>query len=252
MRDDTQEPTPPGRTLSDRVGISWRSAFRDVFLIVVSILIAFSLEAWWAGQETAAGERAALGAVRDDLQAARLELDSVLVRNERVVSSISGVLAMTPSEIESLAPDSALSIHRDSFGGGLPFDPSTGALQGLLSAGTLSDIRNRRLAAELSSWPGLLDEIEEDQAFIIDSFKRLQAVLVETGTLESSMVHYGLLEGPPAMTANQAPSTLLTGDRNRGELVRHMQSVWGLHRELADVDSRLDALLNALDAELGG
>ena len=106
--------------------------------------------------------------------------------------------------------------------------------------------------AELSSWPGLMDEIEEDQTFIIDSFNRLQAVRVETGTLESSMVHFGLLEGPPAMTANQVLSTLLTGDRNRGELVRHMQSVWGLQRELADVDNRLDALLNALDAELGG
>jgi hypothetical protein len=251
MREGIEDPSPAGRTIIDRIGISWRSAFRDVFLIVTSILIAFSLEAWWAGQETIAEERAALAAVRDDLRAARLELDSVLVRNDRVVKAISDVLAMTSAEIESLATDSALSLVISAYGGGLTFDPSTGALQGLLSAGTLSDIRNHRLAAELSSWPGLLDEIEEDQSFIIDSFNRLQAVRVETGTLESSMVHYGLLEGPPGMTVNRVLATLLTGERNRGELVRHLQSVWGLQRELAEVDTRLDALLSSLDAELG-
>ena len=45
-------------------------------------------------------------------------------------------------------------------------------------AGTLGDIRDHVLAAELSAWPGLMDEIDEDQVFIIDSYNRLQEVRV--------------------------------------------------------------------------
>ena len=52
-------------TLIQRVGESWGSAFRDMVLIVSSILIAFSLEAWWDSRSTLHAERAALSAVRD-------------------------------------------------------------------------------------------------------------------------------------------------------------------------------------------
>ena len=251
MTDPDRWAAPARRTLIERIGISWRSAFRDVALIVVSILIAFALEAWWDGQRTLAEERAALAAVRDDLRAARLELDSVLLRNERVVEAVAVVLALSEAEILSLPPDSALQLTIRSYGGGLTFDPTTGALQGLLSAGTLSDIRNHRLAAELSAWPGLMDEIEEDQAFIIDSFNRLQEVRVRTGTIESSMVHYGYLQGPAALAETEVLARLVNSDSIRGELVRHMASVGGLLYELGDVDVRLDALLARLDAELG-
>jgi hypothetical protein len=215
--------TAAGDSLVERIGASWRYAFRDIVLIVVSILIAFALEAWWDGRRTLAEEGAALAAVRDDVRAARIELDSVLLRNERVLDAAGTLLTLTAPEIMTLAPDSALRLLGSGYGGGLTFDPSTGALQGLLSAGTLSDIRNHRLAAGLSAWPGLMDEIEEDQVFIIDSFNRLQDVRVRTGTLESSMVHYGLLPGPARFSETEVLGRLLDGDANRGELLRHMQ-----------------------------
>jgi len=251
MTDEGRRPISPAGSLVDRIGISWRSAFRDVFLIVVSILIAFGLEAWWDGQRTLAEERAALSAVRDDLRAARLELDSVMLRNERVIAVARVVLTLSPTEIASLPPDSALQLTRGAYGGGLTFDPTTGALQGLLSAGTLSDIRNGRLAADLSAWPGLLDEIEEDQAFIIDSFNRLLELRVGTGTIESSLVHIGMLPGPAPLAEVEVLARLADGDANRGELLRHMMSVRGLQDELAEVDVRLDSMLEQLDAELG-
>ncbi len=58
MTDDT------AGTLVDRLGRSWGSSFRDIFLIVASILIAFGLEAWWDGQRTLDVERAALSSVQ--------------------------------------------------------------------------------------------------------------------------------------------------------------------------------------------
>ena len=238
-------------TLIQRVGESWGSAFRDMVLIVSSILIAFSLEAWWDSRSTLHEERAALSAVRDDFRAARQELDSVLVRNERVVETVGVALALNSEDVARLAPDSALQLLHYAYGGGLTFDPPTGALQALLFAGTLGDIRNHILAAELSAWPGLMDEIDEDQVFIIDSFNRLQDIRVRTGTMEQSMIFRGLLPGPAKMSQSEVLAALLAAPQDRGILAHHMASVQGLLDELGDVDRRLDALLEQLDAELG-
>jgi hypothetical protein len=220
-------------------------------LIVASILIAFSLEAWWDGRRTLDEERAALSAVRDDFRAARQELDSVLVRNEKVVAAVSGVLSMNPENLAKLNPDSAFTLLRYGFGGGLTFDPPTGALQALLYAGTLGDIRNQALAAELSAWPGLMDEIEEDQVFIIDSFNRLQQIRVHTGTLEQSLILQEILPGSARMTMGDVLAALISEPEDRENLALHMLSIAGLLMELEDVDRRLDALLEQLDAELG-
>ena len=135
--------------------------------------------------------------------------------------------------------------------GGLTFDPPTGALQALLYAGTLGDIRNHVLAAELSAWPGLLDEIDEDQVFIIDSYNRLQEIRVHTGTLEQSLILQGVLPGPAEITTGEVLAALLSESEDRETLARHMLSIGGLLMELEDVDRRLDALLEQLDAELG-
>lgn len=238
-------------TLIQRVGESWGSAFRDMVLIVASILIAFSLEAWWDSHRTLAEERAALSAVRDDFRAARRELDTVLVRNEKVVEAVGVVLAMNPEDVAKLDSDSAQALMRYAYGGGLTFDPPTGALQALLFAGTLGDIRNHTLAAELSAWPGLMDEIDEDQVFIIDSYNRLQEIRVHTGTLEQSLILQGVLPGPAEMTTGEILAALLSESEDRETLARHMLSIGGLLMELEDVDRRLDALLEQLDAELG-
>jgi len=238
-------------TLMQRVGESWGSSFRDMVLIVASILIAFSLEAWWDGRRTLDKERAALSAVRDDFGAARQELDSVLVRNERVVETVGVVLRMNPESLAKLDPDSAHALLRYGFGGGLTFDPPTGALQALLNAGTLGDIRNQALAAALSAWPGLMDEIDEDQVFIIDSFNRLQEIRVHTGTLEQSLILQGILPGPARMTMGEVLTALISESKDRENLALHMMSIAGLLMELEDVDRRLDVLLEQLDAELG-
>lgn len=238
-------------TLIQRIGATWGSAFRDMVLIVASILIAFSLEAWWDSRRTLDEERAALSAVREDFRAARQELDSVLVRNEKVVEVVGVVLAMNPEEIAKLDSDSVHALLRYAYGGGLTFDPPTGALQALLYAGTLGDIRNRVLAAELSAWPGLMDEIDEDQVFIIDSYNRLQDIRVHTGTIEQSLILQGILPGPAEMTTGEVLAALLSESEDRETLARHMLSIGGLLMELEDVDRRLDALLEQLDAELG-
>jgi len=61
----------------------------------------------------------------------------------------------------------------------------------------------------------------------------------------------GALPGPALKSEPEILAILLTGSENRGTLALHIMSVIGLQDELDDVDQRLDALLEKLDAELG-
>jgi len=74
---------------------------------------------------------------------------------------------------------------------------------------------------------------------------------VHTGTLEQSLILQGILPGPAEMTIVEVLEELLSESEDRENLARHMQSIAGLLMELEEVDLRLDALLEQLDAELG-
>ena len=99
--------TDPTGMIMDRIGRSWRSAMRDVFLIVVSILIAFGLDAWWSGRMALEEERLALSAIRADFGAARVELDSVLLLNAADARAITALLSLDQTSIRNLGHDSA-------------------------------------------------------------------------------------------------------------------------------------------------
>jgi hypothetical protein len=238
-------------TLLDRVGVSWRSSLRDVLLIVVSILIAFGLDAWWDGRVARGEERSVLVAVREDFRAARLELDSVLARNERDVTTITALLSMNLSRSEQLSPDSAATLLAPAVFGGLTFDPSMGAVQALLSGGLLNQIQNNELAAALAAWPGAIDEIQEDQGFLIETWKDLRDWAARRGLLTSVLPYLrGLEPSASDLSAGEILRELVADDEGRQLLAAQTISLIGLLDELRDVDARLDDLLSLLDEEL--
>ena len=95
--------------LLDRIGSNWRDAGRDVVLIVVSILIAFSVDAWWGRTLDRRADEAEARALRDELAAGRESLASTLAGLERAAAATDDVLAlMGPSApapgVEELFP----------------------------------------------------------------------------------------------------------------------------------------------------
>ena len=53
-------------SLLDRFATTWRDAGRDVVLIVVSIMIAFALDAWWDGLGERKAQREQVEALRSE------------------------------------------------------------------------------------------------------------------------------------------------------------------------------------------
>lgn len=232
----------------DRVGVSWGHALRDVLLIVVSIMIAFSLDAWWDGKARIAQEHEALTALHSELEASRIELDSVVVHNELLVARARLLLDLDRSSIERLNRDSLVFAY-GGLNGGMTFDPSVGAIDAIL-AGGLDLVTEVRLRAAIAAWPGMLREIEVDQWAIVERWEKLSDALIEAELridyldirLEGATVETGLLGEFVAKTVEDPVV--------RQRVAALAASVMGLLDELRDVEYRLDALEAMVAEEL--
>lgn len=239
-------------SVMQRIGRSWRGALLDIVLIVGSILIAFALDAWWDGRARAEEEHEALSALAEELRGSRVELDSVIAFNEQRRDGAIYFVRLAGRDPHGLPLDSLVFAFEGS-GGGMTFDPSLGATEAIVSSG-LGLIRNAELRAQIAAWPGMLGEIEVDQAAIVERWEKISDGLVAAGL--SSRVFLA----PANSAAEDDP------DQNgRRELIEAMldepelvglvaalgSSLEGLLFELREVELRLDALQTTVATELG-
>lgn len=249
-------PTESNSPVMDRLGRSLPGATRDVVLIVVSILIAFALEAWWDGWQRAEDEREALLTLAEELRGSRIELDSVIAHNEGQVQVGRYFLDLAERGVPDLPRDS-LFIAFNGLSGGMTFDPSIGATEAILAAGLP---RDPGLRAQIGAWPGILREIEADQDFILQRYEKMSDALVATGH-SSTLARLGQLsaaltpgdqEGRARLNAefDVLMDELLADPLIIERTAAMGQSIGDLLYELEDVDERLSALEAAVAARL--
>ena len=145
--------------------IQWRRVLVEAGAIVLSILLAFSIEAWWAESQERGVEQQALASLASDFVGSRETLSSVLGRYERFQAEFARFQASTPSELSSLEPD-AIGAIVTALTIAATFDPSASTLDALVRDGRLGLIRDRALRESLSAWLKALDDIEENAASV--------------------------------------------------------------------------------------
>jgi hypothetical protein len=131
-------------------------------LIIVSILIAFAIDAWWEERQERLEEARILEALRLEFQknANRLpgyiEIRDADARDakaliEEIQASSEGTkIQVTPEQLMSLTSHGS-------------FDPDRGAFDAMLQSGGLHYIKNKELRRRLVQWPALVaDAIEND------------------------------------------------------------------------------------------
>ena len=129
----------------------WYRTAGEGLVIVLSILLAFSLDAWWDRWQNDA-----------ELQEMLVLLDAELAANERVLSS--------SIEVHRAISEAADSATAASFGfpnAIIPvekFDATTGALETLLATGMLQQIADPQLRVMIVSWSGFLTDLAEKEA----------------------------------------------------------------------------------------
>lgn len=135
------------------------------FLIVVSILVAFAIDAWWEERGARTEEQRVLSALRAEFQenAERLPVyiaasDFAATEAARVIQAIQGVaegrrITVTPEQLMAFT----------TFGS---FDPVRGAFDAMLQSGELRYIGNQALRGRLVRWPTLIADAVENDYFL--------------------------------------------------------------------------------------
>jgi len=142
--------------------------------IVISILLAFAIDAWWEDRNEADLERRHLVALQAEfeqngklLRQAREEYEARYMDALRILELIEqGTTDIDEAEFERLVRGLLIgkTIHLES-----------GAFDSLLDAGELSLIRNEALRNRLAAWPSYVDEWTEEEAAV---FQFVQEVLI--------------------------------------------------------------------------
>jgi len=140
--------------------IPWKQIAVEATAIVVSILLAFAIDAWWAEKKEWNVEQEALQLLRSDFVSSRDELAPLLQRLANARVNFARFQSVTHAELAKMNPDTI----RPIIGGlaiTITFDPVTATLDALANDGRLGLISDFQLLSQLSNWQTALDDLED-------------------------------------------------------------------------------------------
>lgn len=148
--------------MNDLQAINWKRIAAEAAAIVLSILMAFAIDAWWderreriEEREVLLGLKSEFSRYRDDLAISiDIQANVLLLTSELIVATR---LGSWESEVHSI--DVALIYLSDpkshDFGGGV--------LDALISSGRLEIISDNDLRVKLATWSEVFNEIRDDE-----------------------------------------------------------------------------------------
>ena len=141
--------------------IPWLRIGAESVAIVVSILLAFAIEAWWEGQQEREEERVLLTALKEEAQYNLDQIDTELVYRRAVSEAAITLLNASAGDVE-LAPE-----ELDQLLGSVPWWGnavwSIGAFNGLLQGGRLYLVESESLRSAIASLPEEFAEVKRNE-----------------------------------------------------------------------------------------
>ncbi len=231
--------------------------FAEGVLIVVSILLAFGIEAWWADYGESRDEVEALKYLREDFVETAQRLTSASEGHRRIFESSVRLLKMTgptaPDQINKLTVDSLL---MDLIGGPRVF-PVTATLDALMGSGRLDIISSSELRRELAAWSAAMAELQEterearvqmDQRFLPLIWDYVPVVTLDLTALTETYGDVGLT---PSRFSRRYDA-LFTERRFENSVEERMNSSRNALERLSVTQGMVAKILSLVDRELAG
>jgi len=166
--------------------IPWRRITAEGIAIVFSILLAFTIQAWWEGTLEDEKRNVILVGLQGDLEQSNAQL-SRLARLDSIRSDaaqrIVGI-ARTDAVSSSFAAkvDTLLS---NAFWGER-FEPANGTLDALIGAGSLELLANPTLAADLTSWRSQVESLRASQTQLLSHLNEYVLPYLRTNQIRTA------------------------------------------------------------------
>lgn len=130
--------------------------------VVLSILLAFAIDAWWDAHKERQRQQELLLELREEFESNRPGLESRVTLARRMLEGTGRFLELldTPSPAQVVAVP-----HAEVFAvlGGPTYEPVMNALDAAIASGEIANVADDRLRAELATWRRLLKDANEDE-----------------------------------------------------------------------------------------
>lgn len=143
----------------------WLRLGAEAAAIIVSILLAFAIDAWWDQRLSRGEERDVLAALESEFQANRSQLLEVIEVLETAQRRFAYLDGLDEASVASLPADSvgpliaALASPRT-------FDANRGTVDALVGSGKLGLLQDAALRSALTTFLGTVDDAEEDERYL--------------------------------------------------------------------------------------
>jgi hypothetical protein len=146
--------------------IPWPRILAEGMAIIVSILFAFGIDAWWTARQLHLDEQDVLRQLDTEFQTNAVLLAERRLNHAEILAAIKLVLSVTgPEPDPTVAESPELRVAIDRITRWWTYDPQMGVLSGLTQSGRLSIISSDPLRNALASWPSMVRDLAEDEIF---------------------------------------------------------------------------------------
>ncbi len=151
--------------MTNNQNIPWKRLSVEAAAIVVSILLAFAIDAWWDERNERVEENEILQSLQVEFEANRDEAAAVVVSHEVAVQSAARLIKLGEDEILALSAEEVERYLRY-FAQPRTFDALRGSVDALTSSGKLGILQDRELREALTTFVNILEDATEDREYM--------------------------------------------------------------------------------------
>lgn len=145
----------------------FRTRLGEAVAIIVSILIAFGIDAGWDEWQERQEEADLLTALRSEYESNLALVQEVIDLHAGHMEDLEIVSGLTPADYDTMSVNTASRLVL-ALGNPWTFNPELGATETLFSSGRIALVRDRDLGEMLTTFINFVDDAEEDADFIRD------------------------------------------------------------------------------------
>ncbi len=142
--------------------VSWQRLFVEGSAIVVSILLAFAIDAWWQQRQELAADNARLRSVHEELATHKSLLSEAIEAHQISVENGVKLLGII-SRGEKAADTKEISRLLDGLVNFYQINAPFGSLETAVASGAIARMRDTALASSLASWPTAIEDLLEEE-----------------------------------------------------------------------------------------
>jgi hypothetical protein len=148
--------------MTETHNIAWKRVLIEGLAIVVSILLAFGIDAWWEDRQQHASDIAHLQGVIEELEFHKVLLAEATESHRTTVDlgyELFSLLSSDQTATQKARTAEVLDLLFNFYRINAPF----GSLQTAISSGAIARMVDVDLASDIASWPTTIDDLLEEQ-----------------------------------------------------------------------------------------